>query len=532
MSTRWRSERGYSVVLGETVAVEFRPLMDSPRERIVLLAELGAGALLRTPIGSGNAGTPPTQWIETVLRRSGGRLVRTAATAVLAIFSEARAAMAAAGAVHDAAAESLVAGHAVTGLPRARIAIAIDGSQGSEVSEETVSQCLGQIDAARVGETLVSGLILDRLSADARNRLSCDPRTIAGQSGERLACFEVRWRDDPPTPLLGTPHEPESRLVIDALGARWIVDRERPRLRIGRGEGNEVQIDAVFASRRHASIEHRNAKFYLTDRSSNGTLITRTPQYALHIQQESLLLEGRGAIRLGRLEGPEIRFAVEVLAVDGRTWQQTWAPTPTELAAAASTNVFRREGDYWTLVYQGAVLRLKDTKGLHYLAHLVRNPGVELHVLDLALVGGDMEGRTRRSTGDGGQGDLRVSDGGDAGPLLDATAKAAYRQRLADLREELADAEQANDIGRAESARREIELLAEQLAAAVGLGARDRRAASHVERARVSITIGIRSTLKKIAEGHPALGRHLRSAVRTGRVCSYDPGEDDPVWNF
>ena len=53
---------------------------------------------------------------------------------------------------------------------------------------------------------------------------------------------------------------------------------------------------------------------------------------------------------------------------------------------AAQKGVFRKEGEYWTVGYGGKAFRLKDTKGLGYLAHLLRHPGAEFHVLD--LVGG------------------------------------------------------------------------------------------------------------------------------------------------
>src|SRR5271163_2499181 len=48
--------------------------------------------------------------------------------------------------------------------------------------------------------------------------------------------------------------------------------------------------------------------------------------------------------------------------------------------------IFRKEGEYWTVGYGEKAFRLKDTKGLGYLAHLLRHPGVEFHALD--LVGG------------------------------------------------------------------------------------------------------------------------------------------------
>jgi hypothetical protein len=45
--------------------------------------------------------------------------------------------------------------------------------------------------------------------------------------------------------------------------------------------------------------------------------------------------------------------------------------------------IFRKEGEYWTVGYGGNAFRLKDTKGLGYIVHLLRHPSVEFHVLDL-----------------------------------------------------------------------------------------------------------------------------------------------------
>ena len=59
-------------------------------------------------------------------------------------------------------------------------------------------------------------------------------------------------------------------------------------------------------------------------------------------------------------------------------------PTPSAShQPAAIGNLFRREGEYWTLMYHGVMCHLKDTKGLHYLAALVRDPGREFHVAEL-----------------------------------------------------------------------------------------------------------------------------------------------------
>src|SRR5207245_9925629 len=53
--------------------------------------------------------------------------------------------------------------------------------------------------------------------------------------------------------------------------------------------------------------------------------------------------------------------------------------------------IFRKEGEFWTVCCGGNSVRLKDSKGLGYLAHLLRHPAVEFHVLD--LVGGSASPR-------------------------------------------------------------------------------------------------------------------------------------------
>jgi hypothetical protein len=167
----------------------------------------------------------------------------------------------------------------------------------------------------------------------------------------------------------------------------------------------------------------------------------------------------------------------------------------------------RKEGDVWTIGLAGETGSVDDVHGLHYIAHLVASPGAEVHVADLAaLVRGE---------------DADV--GGDVGPALDRAAKDAYRRRVADLRDALDEATAFGDSGRAERARVEMEALTDELARAVGIGGRDRRASSRSERQRVNVTLRIRKAIKKIAGVSPRLGEHLDRSIRTGTFCAYEP---------
>ena len=204
--------------------------------------------------------------------------------------------------------------------------------------------------------------------------------------------------------------------------------------------------------------------------------------------------------------------------------------------------IFRKEGEYWAIGRGGNAFRLKDTKGLGYLAHLLRHPAAEFHVLDLAGgIGGQRDGDETKQFAHGlrrGEEELEkagihIGSLGDAGEMLDEQAKAAYRRRLSELREELEEAEELGNVGRAETAEQEIDALTSELSRAVGLGGRNRRAASASERARQSIGKTIKSVLERIAQGDATLGDILSRCIKTGTFCSYQPDPVFPIaWEF
>jgi hypothetical protein len=86
-----------------------------------------------------------------------------------------------------------------------------------------------------------------------------------------------------------------------------------------------------------------------------------------------------------------------------------------------------------------------------------------------------------------------------------------------------------NDTERAERARTEINFIERELSRAFGLGGRHRKAGAQAERARVSVTLSIRTALKRIKTAHPDLSDHLSATIRTGQYFSYSPDPRVPV---
>jgi hypothetical protein len=192
---------------------------------------------------------------------------------------------------------------------------------------------------------------------------------------------------------------------------------------------------------------------------------------------------------------------------------------------AADLNVFRREGDYWSVEFEGRTVRVRDLKGMRYLARLLADPGREFHVLDLVAAERGSEAQLERGRAAG----LSHTALGDSGEILDERAKDAYRRRLAEIEDDIEEARALGDSERAAQADAERDFLVRELSRAVGLGGRDRRVGSASERARAGVTRAVRQGIARIGEHHPQLGEHLNRAIRTGTYCAYLPDPRAPA---
>src|SRR3954452_7478967 len=166
----------------------------------------------------------------------------------------------------------------------------------------------------------------------------------------------------------------------------------------------------------------------------------------------------------------------------------------------------RPEGAVWRVDFNGTNVHVPDLKGLWHLRELVSRP--REFIPALALMGASSEEPIPR---------------GDTGPVLDREALRQYRQRLAELDDELDDAAVHGDAKRQAKRSAERDALIAELKRATGLGGRPRRSGSPAEKARLNVTRTIRHAIIDLSTKVPELAAHLDESIVTGVSCCYEP---------
>ncbi|HYK17060.1 MAG TPA: hypothetical protein VEV37_03510, partial [Bryobacteraceae bacterium] len=147
---------------------------------------------------------------------------------------------------------------------------------------------------------------------------------------------------------------------------------------------------ALLAAGEHArAIEKFDAAIEIYRSRGAGT------RFIEYVMADKVRAQGSASARAEVQPSPPV--SVNSNAPAGTHQLETAPPSPTVWsehthAHTDAGSVLRHEGDYWTVSYEGQTWRLKDAKGLHYIAYLLGHPGEEIRVLDLvSRVGGRRE---------------------------------------------------------------------------------------------------------------------------------------------
>jgi tetratricopeptide (TPR) repeat protein len=167
---------------------------------------------------------------------------------------------------------------------------------------------------------------------------------------------------------------------------------------------------------------------------------------------------------------------------------------------------------HWIVSVGTGRATVPDRVGLRYLAQLLVNPGQQISALELA-------GASIATA-------LAVTGGQ---PVMDEQARVAYRRRVAELTDEIADFGARGDDAGAGRAREELNALLRGLRRATGKGGRTRGFPDPNERARVAVRKAIKRAIEEITAAEPAIGEIFTATVSTGVRCCYTPDPMRPI---
>ena len=164
-------------------------------------------------------------------------------------------------------------------------------------------------------------------------------------------------------------------------------------------------------------------------------------------------------------------------------------------------NRFTREARLWIMSFEGKQVQLSDLKGYHDIARLLIEPAQSIHCTDLM--------------------GAQVLEKGEE--VFDEKAKTTYQRRIQHLQQEIEEAKTLADNQHLEELQEEYDQIIDHVSRAIGMGGKARKVTGTIEKCRTAVTWRIRSAVKKIAEVHPALGKHLEASIKTGIFCEYSP---------
>lgn len=197
----------------------------------------------------------------------------------------------------------------------------------------------------------------------------------------------------------------------------------------------------------------------------------------------------------------------------------------------AIQNVISFNNDIWSISYNGQQVNIPDQKGIHYIKILLLHPQVEYSIQDLYIEVNpppptpDVNLQEFMPTDEDSDESTGISIGGlgDAGETIDAQARQEYTARITAIKRDIEIATETGNNGRALELQDQVLELTKHLSAATGFRGQSRAVGSTDEKIRKSIRIAIDRTIKHISKFHPDLGRHLKTSIKTGYSCSYQP---------
>ena len=301
------------------------PIMNAETEVAILFADVVGSTRLYELLGDHQARDMIVTCVELMrgaTERNRGTVIKTIGDEILAIFPTANDAVnAAAEMQHD------IGGHPSLTVQGQHVAIRIGCHFGPVVLENkdifgsSVHTANRMTSQSKAGQIVLTSDTVGRLTPEWRAcTRQIDVTSVRGQS-EEIELFEVLWQQEDVTSMLPSialdarAAQRPKRVRLSFQGRDYLLEDANKMLTLGRAEENDVVVQGTLISRLHARVEINRNRCLLVDQSTNGTFVTSEEGKESFVRRDSVALEGRGLIGLGRLpeeNAPDaIRYSLE-----------------------------------------------------------------------------------------------------------------------------------------------------------------------------------------------------------------------------
>lgn len=270
----------------------------SNQDIAVLFADICGSTRLYENAGDRQAMTMTASCLEEMercIQLKEGNVIEVRGDGVLATFDTAEAALMAARAIRESTLARPLSVHAGIHLGQALLA-------GNSIFGDTVNVAARMADLAKANEIMLSQDAYDALPDITRFGIRpLGPVVVKGKT-ELMQVF-LCAHSAPDETIIGKAFDPSATAlaVLELIysGRTLQVEAATDSLVIGRHSSCGLIVEDQVASRRHATIESKQSKFFLQDHSSNGTFVTDEAGAVTFLRRDIMQLSGKGSISCG-----------------------------------------------------------------------------------------------------------------------------------------------------------------------------------------------------------------------------------------
>ena len=238
-----------------------------------------------------------------ITQEHGGRVIKTIGDEVMAIFPQAS----------DAGRAATDIQLGIASMPpvdKVRLGVRVGLHFGpvverdGDVFGDTVNLSARLTEMAARGQIITSLETVEKLGD--LQRLDCRKLyaiPVKGKEKDVQIC-EILWTDVDDATTLAAPRTRNEKasmvLRVSYRGRNIVLPTERKTLVLGRDATADLVVAERMASRMHCEIEERTGRFFITDRSANGTWVAIDGTAEVVLRREESMLHGHGFISLGQ----------------------------------------------------------------------------------------------------------------------------------------------------------------------------------------------------------------------------------------